>query len=102
MVTAGWVPTTENYLGRVTKARILEAVIEAKGEQAARRMEGLKKDAMAEAAAQMLAGFGWLPEALRTKGVETMVLPGNAGIIAMEPDPVEHHEQAEPHEIAAE
>jgi ParB family chromosome partitioning protein len=102
MVAAGWVPTAENYLGRVTKAQMLEAVREAKGEQTARRMEGLKKDAMAEAAAQMLAGSGWLPEALRTKGVETTVVPANAGIIVMEPDPVEHHEQAEPHEIAAE
>jgi ParB family chromosome partitioning protein len=102
MVAAGWVPMAENYLGRVTKAQILEAVREAKGEQAAQRIEGLKKDAMAEAAAQMLAGSGWLPEALRTKGVETMVVPANAGIIAMEPDPVEHHDLVEPHEIAAE
>jgi ParB family chromosome partitioning protein len=102
MVAAGWLPTAENYLGRVTKAQILEAVREAKGEQAAQRMEGLKKDTMAEAAAQMLAGSGWLPEALRTKGVETMVVPTEAGIIAMEPDPVEHLELAEPHEIAAE
>jgi ParB family chromosome partitioning protein len=102
LVAAGWVPTAENYLGRVTKAQMLEAVREAKGEQAARRMEGLKKDAMAEAAAQMLAGSGWLPEALRTKGVETMVVPTEAGIIAMEPDPVEHHDRVEPHDIAAE
>jgi ParB family chromosome partitioning protein len=102
LVAAGWVPTAENYLGRVTKAHILEAVREAKGEQAAQRMEGLKKDAMAEAAAQMLAGSGWLPEALRTKGVETMVVPADAGIIAIKPDPVEYHEQVEPHEIAAE
>jgi len=71
LAEAGWVPTAENYLGRVTKARILEAVREAKGEQAAQRIEGLKKDAMAEAAAQALAGSGWLPEPLRTKGVAT-------------------------------
>ena len=32
---AGWSPTVDNYLGRVTKARILQAVREAKGEQAA-------------------------------------------------------------------
>jgi ParB family chromosome partitioning protein len=71
LAEAGWVPTAENYLGRVTKARILEAVREAKGEQAALRLEGFKKDAMAEAAAQALAGSGWLPEPLRTKGVAT-------------------------------
>ncbi|OYV42018.1 MAG: DNA-binding protein, partial [Acidocella sp. 20-57-95] len=69
LAAAGWVPTVENYLGRVTKARILEAVRETKGEQAAQRIEGLKKDAMAEAAAQVLMGTGWLPEPLRTKGV---------------------------------
>ena len=32
MVEAGWRPTVNNYLGRVTKGRILEAVHEAKGE----------------------------------------------------------------------
>jgi ParB family chromosome partitioning protein len=73
LAQAGWVPTAENYLGRVTKARILAAVREAKGEQASQRIEGLKKDAMAEAAAQALAGSGWLPEPLRTKGVVTCV-----------------------------
>ncbi len=35
MVAAGWRPTVDNYLGRVTKPRILEAVREAKGDQAA-------------------------------------------------------------------
>ena len=30
--TAGWTPTVDNYLGRVTKARILQAVREARGE----------------------------------------------------------------------
>lgn len=121
LVAAGWVPTAENYLGRVTKARILEAVREAKGEQAAQRLENLKKDAMAEAAAQALAGTGWLPEALRTKGVETMTMPADsaaevtcsfaadasaalAGEEAeiVDPPPAEDHEQLEPHEIAAE
>ena len=79
LAEAGWVPTAENYLGRVTKARILEAVREAKGEQAAQRLEGLKKDAMAEAAAQALAGTGWLPEPLRTKGVATFALNASDG-----------------------
>ena len=32
MCAAGWRPTAENYLGRVPKARILEAVREAKGD----------------------------------------------------------------------
>ena len=73
LAAAGWVPSVENYLGRVTKARILEAVREAKGEQAAQRLEGLKKGDMAEVAAQLLVGSGWLPEPLRTAGVATYV-----------------------------
>ncbi len=33
MAEAGWEPTVDSYLGRVTKAHILQAVREAKGEQ---------------------------------------------------------------------
>jgi ParB family chromosome partitioning protein len=47
MVAAGWSPTVENYLGRVTKARILEAVREAKGEGASQLINHLKKPDMA-------------------------------------------------------
>lgn len=86
LVAAGWVPTAETYLGRVTKARILEAVREAKGAQAAQRLEGLKKGDMAEAAAQILAGSGWLPEVLRTKGVETCVVREDDAGQTVEPD----------------
>ncbi|HEY1244332.1 MAG TPA: ParB/RepB/Spo0J family partition protein, partial [Hyphomicrobiaceae bacterium] len=43
MAAAGWRPTVAGYLGRVTKAQILEAVREAKGEQAAQLIEDLKK-----------------------------------------------------------
>jgi ParB family transcriptional regulator, chromosome partitioning protein len=32
MVLAGWRPTVDNYLGRVTKPRVIDAVREAKGE----------------------------------------------------------------------
>jgi ParB family chromosome partitioning protein len=39
LVTAGWVPTVESYLGRVTKARSLEAVCEAQGGAADRSPE---------------------------------------------------------------
>ena len=65
MVSAGWVPTVDNYLGRVTKARILEAVREAKGEDSAERIDHLKKDDMAREAARLLEGSNWLPEPLR-------------------------------------
>jgi ParB family transcriptional regulator, chromosome partitioning protein len=66
VVAAGWAPTVDNYLGRVTKARILEAVREAKGEAAVQLIEHLKKPDMAKEAERLLAGCGWLPEPLRT------------------------------------
>ena len=62
----GWTPTVDNFLGRVTKARILDAVREARGEDQARRIEQLKKGDMAAQAEHLLAGSGWLPEPLRT------------------------------------
>ncbi|TCP39614.1 hypothetical protein EV662_11194, partial [Rhodovulum marinum] len=63
---AGWTATGDTYLGRVTKARILEAVREAKGEAAADRIAGLKKAEMVTAAEDLLVGTGWLPDPLRT------------------------------------
>jgi len=68
MEAAGWTPTVDGYLGRVTKARILQAVREAKGADAADRLAALRKGDMAEKAAELLAGSGWLPEPLRTPG----------------------------------
>jgi ParB family chromosome partitioning protein len=65
-MTAHWTPTTRTYLGRVTKAHILAAVCEGVSDEAAGRIEGLKKPEMAEAAEQLLAGTGWLPSLLRT------------------------------------
>jgi ParB family chromosome partitioning protein len=68
IAAAGWSPTVDNYLGRVTKVRILQAVREARGEQAAQLISHLKKGEMAEKAQDLLAGSGWLPEPLRTPG----------------------------------
>ena len=65
MVEAGWRPTVDNYLGRVTKPRILEAVREAKGDQAAQLIDHLKKAEMAKEAERLLDGAGWLPDPLR-------------------------------------
>ena len=73
MVAAGWIPTVDNYLGRVTKARILEAVREAKGEASAQLIDHLKKPDMAKEAERLLAGSGWLPEPLRMPATETAV-----------------------------
>ena len=68
IAATGWMPTVDNFFGRVTKARILEAVRETRGDAQAKLLEQLKKGDMAREAEQMLAGFGWLPEPLRTPG----------------------------------
>ena len=60
-----WTPTKESYLGRVSKALILDAVREGAGASAAARISGAKKAAMAQDAETLLAGKGWLPAALR-------------------------------------
>ena len=65
LVTAGWEPTADTYLNRVLKARILEAVREAKGEGTAQLLDHLKKGEMATEAERLLKGNGWLPEVLR-------------------------------------
>ncbi|QPF90851.1 ParB/RepB/Spo0J family partition protein [Bradyrhizobium commune] len=65
MVESGWRPTVENYLGRVPKRRILEAVREGAGERAAQLIDHLKKGDMAKEAERLLAETGWLPEPLR-------------------------------------
>lgn len=70
MAAAGWTPTAENYLSRVPKARILEAVTEAKGVAAAELIDHLKKSDMAAEAERLLAETGWLPEPLKTPGIE--------------------------------
>ena len=65
LVETGWKPTVANYLGRVTKARIIEAVREGIGEGAAQLIDHLKKADMAREAERLLADSGWLPEPLR-------------------------------------
>ena len=62
MAGGRWTPTADNYLGRVTKARILEAVREAKGEAAAERLADLKKSEMA---ARGRGAAGWVRLAAR-------------------------------------
>jgi ParB family chromosome partitioning protein len=54
------------YLGRITKACILEAVRDGVSDEAADQMANMKKQDMAEAAEQLLAGAGWLPLLMRT------------------------------------
>ena len=67
---AGWKPSVANYLGRVTKSRILEAVHEGAGAQAVELIGHLKKGDMAREAERLLDGSGWLPEPLRLDNPE--------------------------------
>jgi ParB family chromosome partitioning protein len=94
MVMADWTPTVDNYFGRVTKARILQAVREAKGDGQAQVIGHLKKGEMAEKAQELLAGSGWLPEPLRTRGRDLVVAAGNAEIETVEPGMPVDGEQA--------
>lgn len=75
MAEAGWTPTVNNYLGRATKPRIVEAVREAKGEATAVLIEHLKKSDMAREAERLLDGTGWLPEPLRLPKAEAELEP---------------------------
>lgn len=64
-MTVYWTPTAASYLGRVTKARIAEAVSEGVSPEAAERIKPLKKGEMADGAEQLLSRTGWLPVLLR-------------------------------------
>ena len=78
MVEAGWEPTVDGYLNRVPKARILEAVREAKGEGTAQLLDHLKKGEMATEAERLLKGSSWLPEVLR-----------RTDVVALDGEPIE-------------
>jgi hypothetical protein len=104
MAAAGWSPTVDNYFGRVPKARILEAVREAKGEHSAQLIDHLKKPDMAKEAERLLVGTGWLPEPLRTPaesaaqtdaGAATEPLPA---FLADEGDGVDEQAASDPEE----
>ena len=109
VVAAGWTATVDSYLGQVTKARIVGAVREARGERAAERIVHLKKGDMAKAAEGLLAGTGWLPEPLRTPGhampepVEpaTEATEVEADVDAAELSEIGEADEAEPSEAEA-
>lgn len=61
-----WQPTAANYLGRVSKERILDAVREGVSPEASVNLAGLKKAVLVATAEERLSGKGWLPEVLRT------------------------------------
>ncbi|HEX5957947.1 MAG TPA: ParB N-terminal domain-containing protein, partial [Hyphomicrobiaceae bacterium] len=101
MAEAGWRPTAATYLGRVTKARILEAVREAKGEQAAQLIEDLKKADMAREAERLLDGTGWLPDLLRLRVADAPESPNAAAPEAL-PAFLAGDIDSEPRAVAAE
>lgn len=70
MVANGWKPTVENYFGKVTKAHILAAVTEGKGDQTAALIDHLKKPDMAREAERLMADAIWLAQPLRAPRVE--------------------------------
>ena len=106
MVEAGWRPTVDNYLGRVTKGRILDAIREARGESSAQLIDHLKKSEMAKEAERLLEGAGWLPEPLRVAS------PSDSSDAPSEPLPefltrgdeesTDRGESEQPHAVAAE
>jgi ParB family chromosome partitioning protein len=75
LVEAGWSATVDNYLGRVTKLRILAAVEEAKGADTSARLTGFRKPDMAREAEKLLEGSGWLAEPLRAPAEPEPVPP---------------------------
>jgi len=62
-----WRVNQENYLGLVPKAKLIEAVVEAKGAEWAKDIPKMKKPEAVAAAAEALAETGWLPVPLRAK-----------------------------------
>ena len=60
-----WTPTADGYLNFIPKERILDLVREAVSPEAAVPLKHMKKEALAKAAADKLAGTGWLPEVLK-------------------------------------
>jgi ParB family chromosome partitioning protein len=95
-MTGYWRPTVRTYLGRITKARILEAVREGVSIDAADQMVNMKKQAMAEAAEQLLAATGWLPALMRTP--RAVSEPAESP----QPDAVTEAKDTEAYSVAAE
>lgn len=96
-----WTPTVSSYLGRVTKAHILEAVVVGVGYGAAERIKDRKKQEMAEDAERLLAGRGWLPPLLRTERSAWLDETQQAETEAEAETVADAPETAEPEDLAA-
>jgi ParB family chromosome partitioning protein len=63
---ASWfTPTAENYFNRVSRAKIVSAISQAKNVPAKRSWDKLKKSELAALAEREVAGAGWLPQPLK-------------------------------------
>lgn len=74
-------PTGVNYLGRVSKGLILEALTEAKkidGADDRAKLDGMKKGTLAAEAETRLAGSGWVPKGIRTPATKKPKAPAQA------------------------
>ncbi|MBA3904543.1 MAG: chromosome partitioning protein ParB [Rhodocyclaceae bacterium] len=80
-----WSPTVPAYLGRVTKAAIMQAVSEGVSDETAQRLGSLTKVEMAREAERLLVETAWLPACLRT----------SAGEVEGEQEPVAFADAAE-------
>lgn len=63
-----WEPTADSYLSHVSKDRIIAAVTEGAGAEAAAPLAKMKKARAVEAAEQALRGRNWMPEVLHIRG----------------------------------
>jgi ParB family chromosome partitioning protein len=72
-----WEPTPENYLNRVTKAHIMQAVTEARGKAEASALEGMKKAPMVAVADRQLRGTRWTPSVMGLQVVDKGVAHPN-------------------------
>lgn len=111
-MNANWSATVESFFGKVTKAQILAAVREAKGDATAEMIGHLKKADMAAEAERLLQGTRWLPEPLRLASFDTIAdapIGEDAEVEALpdflndaEDDPSAGAEDGRPHSVAAE
>lgn len=60
-----WEPSARSYFNHVSKAAIVQALVEAGPELADDGVGAMKKDVLVVRAASRLAGRRWLPAALR-------------------------------------
>ncbi|WP_416194850.1 ParB/RepB/Spo0J family partition protein [Pseudomonas sp. AB6] len=72
-------PTTSNYLGRVSKDLIIQALSETgkiAGDKDLNALMGMKKGALAQEAEARLAGTGWIPNVIRTAEAKPIAKKG--------------------------